>query len=149
MKTNEEILERYLSPETIDTFNIQRDILVSLMPFEMAKPYLDPDYVQHYQDLPDDEKWDENFRADEQILIFLPVVYKVIRTDNIPEITKALLALKTLIWVADNTYYEEIASFFSESDLSNVDDFVYRVSKHFNYVPIIEDIAFEEIPKDE
>jgi hypothetical protein len=149
MKTHEEILERYKSNDSIDFFNMQRNILLSLRPFELAKPYLDANYVQGYNDLPEGEKWYENFRADEQILIFLPVVHKLISKDNPIETTKALLALKSLVWVADETFYNEIASFYEEMDLSNVDAFVNKVSKHFNYVPIIEDIEFEEIPKDD
>lgn len=150
MKTNEQILERHNSDESIDIFNIQRDILLSLLPFEMAKPYLDGKYVQGYDDLPEDEKWNENFRADEQILIFLPVVHKLISSNNTLEITKALLGLKALIWVADEEFHNNyLAPFYEQFDLNNVDDFVDTISKHFNYVPIIENIAFEEIPNED
>lgn len=149
MKTNEQILERYNSPETTDVFNIQKDILLSLLPFEAAKPYLDEKYVQGYDELPEDEKWDENFNASEQIMILLPLVHKLITRNNTMEITRALLALKSLIWAADEPFHDEIASFYDQFDLNNVDTFVDKISNYFNYVPIIQDIPFEEIPNEE
>lgn len=146
MKTNEEILERYKSLETIDVFNTQKDLLLSLLPFEMAKPYLDANYVATYDDLPEDEKWEENFNAGEQLMLFLPLMHKLISHDNFVEIRKGLLALKTFIWVADEEFYNTIEHYFNALTLDEVDEMLTKVNSHFGYTPIIEDIPFEEIP---
>ncbi len=146
MKTNEEILERYKSPDTIDVFNIQKDLLLTLLPFEMAKPYLDANYVAGYDDLPEDEKWDDNFDAGEQLMLFLPLMHKLVSKDNFVEIRKGLLAMRTFIWVADEAFYNEIESFFYSFNLDDLDDVLKKISNHFGYTPIIEDIPFEEIP---
>lgn len=148
MKTNEEILARHNSDESIDVFNIQRDILLSLLPFEMAKDYLDKSYVQGYEELPEEEKWEDNFRADEQIMFMLPLAHKIITTSNIMEITRCLLALKALIWVADEAFHDKIATFYDQFDLNNVDVLVEDISKHFKYEPTIQNIDFEEIPNE-
>jgi hypothetical protein len=147
MKTNEEILERYNSPEVIDVFNIQKDLLLTLLPFELAKPYLDANYVASYDDLPEDEKWDDNFNAGEQLMLFLPLMHKLVSKDNFVEIRKGLLAMRTFIWVADEAFFNEIDPFFQSYNLDDLDDVLKKVSNHFGYTPIIEDIPFEEIPE--
>lgn len=148
MKTNEEILERYKSPETIDVFNIQKDLLLTLLPFELAKPYLDANYVATYDDLPEDEKWEDNFNAEEQLMLFLPLMHKLVSNSNFIEIRKGLLAVRTFIWVIDDKFFNEIDHFFISHDLNDLDDFLKKVSNHFGYTPIIEDVEFEEIPND-
>jgi predicted HAD superfamily phosphohydrolase len=133
MKTNEEILERYNSPETIDLFNIQKDLLLTLLPFELAKPYLDANYVASYDDLPEDEKWEDNFNAGEQLMLFLPLLHKLVSNSNFVEIRKGLLAVRTFIWVIDEEFFNEVDPFFSSHDLNDLDDFLKKVSKHFGY----------------
>lgn len=147
MKTNEEILERYKSPETIDLFNVQKDILLTLLPYEMAKDYLDANYVATYDDLPDDEKWEDNFNAGEQLMLFLPLMHKLVSNANFVEIRKGLLAMRTFIWVIDEEFFNEVDSFFASHDLNDLDDFLKKVSNHFGYTPTIENIEFEEIPE--
>jgi predicted HAD superfamily phosphohydrolase len=112
----------------------------------MAKPYIDANYVATYDDLPEDEKWEENFNAGEQLMLFLPLMHKLISHDNFVEIRKGLLALKTFIWVADEEFYNTIEHYFNALTLDEVDEMLIKVNSHFGYTPIIEDIPFEEIP---
>jgi predicted HAD superfamily phosphohydrolase len=113
----------------------------------LAKPYLDANYVASYNDLPEDEKWEDNFNAGEQLMLFLPLLHKLVSNSNFVEIRKGLLAVRTFIWVIDEEFFNEVDPFFSSHDLNDLDDFLKKVSKHFGYTPIIEDIEFEEIPE--
>jgi hypothetical protein len=113
----------------------------------MAKPYLDDNYVSGYDDLPEDEKWDDNFNASEQLMIFLPLMHKLVSKNNFVEIRKGLLAIRSFIWVIDEEFFNEVDPFFASHDLDDLDDFIKKVSNHFGYTPIIEDIAFEELPE--
>lgn len=145
-KTTEQIIERIASPETIDFFNIQRNILITFLPYELAKPYLDDSYVENYDSLPKDEKWkDEDPQT--KLMEFLPLVYKETSRSNFIEMRQALLVLKVLVWLLDDEFYSEIEPFYSKFDLDDADDVLKKVSNHFGYKPIIEDIPFEEIPE--
>lgn len=147
MKTHEEILERFKSHETIDVFNVQKTLLLSLLPFELAKDHLNSNYIESYDDLPEDEKWVENLNPKEQLISFLPLMNKIISQDNFVEIRKGLLLLKTYVWVVDEDFYKEIEHYFSALTLEDIDEMLLKVNKHFGYTPIIEDIPFEEIPE--
>ncbi len=148
MKTNEQILERYLSQESVDFFGTQRQILLCLLPYKMAKPYLDENYVmQHDNDtLPEDERWLEDADVKQQILDFLPGMYAFVYKGDTVSVTQGMAALKAWLWVYDEPFLDELLS--EINDHCDDRDILQMISTHIGYTPIIEDIAFEELPKD-
>lgn len=152
-RTNEEILERYLSDESEDMLGAQRLALLCLLPFEMAKPYLTPSYVKAHEDgtLPEDELWGgSNFDAKENILAFLPDIYKMFNDRTTPEasLVEGLLHLKALVWVVDGDFHEELESLFVGDPQDEGKIILDKIASHFGYTPIIEDVAFEEVPEE-
>lgn len=147
MKTPEQILERYLSPVSRDFFVAQRSILLTLLPFSMAKPFLDAGYVDEHENgsLPEDELWLENIDVKEQIMKFFPEMYKIVGTEDTVSIIKGFLCLKTWIWVLDDEFYEEMEFSFEEGLMNNKDSVLKKIANRFGYTPVIEDIEFEEI----
>lgn len=143
-KTTEQILERIESPESIDFYNVQRSILISFLSFEDAKPFLSTSYVENYDELPDDEKWVVGDPKESLMLIF-PVVYHLLDRDNFMETKKGLLVLKTLMWLVDEEYHNEVEHYFMEPTIANMEIGIKEISKHFGYSPTIENIEFEEI----
>jgi len=151
MKTNEQILERYLSPDSVDIFNAQRISLLCMLPYLMAKPYLEASYVTAYEDgsLPEEERWIEGVDINKQILDFLPDAYKALEVTNEMECLEGLLYLKSWIWAVDEEFHGVIEPLFEEDLLDKGKSILDAISTHFGYSPTIQDIDFEEIPKEE
>ena len=151
MKTNEEILARYLSPESVDIFGAQRIALLCMLPFEMAKPYLHPDYVKASEDdsLPEDEAWRESVDIKEQILVFMPLAYESLKQGNEMETLEGLLYLKSWIWAVDEEFHDEIAPMFEEDFLDQGKGIIDKIANHLGYIPVIQDVDFEEVPEEE
>jgi len=151
MKTSEEILERFLSAESADFFTAQRSVLMGALPYEMAKPHLDQSYVQQIEDgtLPDEEKWEENFVAKEQILELIPILYKALQTGNGAIVAEGLLYMKACVWMDDDKLYSEIEPMYQEDNLDLGKSIIDKIATHYGHKPSIEDVAFEEIPAEE
>lgn len=147
MKTNEQILERLNDPEIIDFFDIQKNILVAFLPFELAKPYLNQAYVDNYDELSDDEKWTESNDPIDSIIKIMPDIHTLMGRDNFMETKKGLLVLKALIWLDSDELYTQVEHYFMEPTIANMDEGLKVIAKHYGYVPVIEDIDFEEIPE--
>ena len=150
MKTNEEILERFLSPLSADFFNAQRTVLINLLPFDMAKPYLDENYVSEHEagTLPEDERWEESNDPKTLLMEHLAEMHKLIRSGDEMRLSSGLQWLKGLLWVVDADFYDRIHVLFGKDEVSMVDSSLKEISDHFGYKPIIEDVEFEEIPND-
>jgi hypothetical protein len=150
MKTPEQILERYLSPASRDFFNAQRTVLMTLLPFKMAKPFLDPGYVEEAEkgSLPEDELWIEDIDPKEQLMKFFPEMHKIVGTEDTVSIIKGFLCIKTWIWVIDDQFFDHMELSFDESLLDNKDYILKKIADHYGYKPTIEDIEFEEIEND-
>lgn len=153
MKTSKEILERYLSEESADVFNAQRLALLCLLPFEMAKPYLSDDYIQAQETgmLPEDETWEgENFNPKSNILLFIPSIYELFenKSTSPAAIMESLLYLKSLIWVVDEPFHDELASLYLGDPQDEGKLLLDKVAKHFGWTPTVEDCEFEEIPSE-
>jgi hypothetical protein len=150
MKTKDEVLERFLSPDSQDFFNCQRSILINFLSFEMAKTYLDPGYIQAFEEgtLPEDEMWEEDVDPKEKLMEFLPEMYKVLYKGDEMHLTQGLYVIKTLIWMLDDKFSETMEEYFDEDMADQADFILTETSKHFGYKPHVEDIEFEEIPND-
>jgi hypothetical protein len=151
MKTNEQILERYLSQESVDFFGTQRQLLLCLLPYKLAKPYLDENYVmQHDNDtLPEDERWLEGGDLKKQLMDFMPGLDKAIHKGASGDIVQGFLALRVWLWVMEDEIYPEIEKDLNGELLADQkEDLFKRIANHIGYKPIVEDIAFEELPKD-
>lgn len=151
MKNNDEILERYLSDKSADFFGVQRQTLLALLPYKMAKPYLDSNYVMEHDnyELPEDEYWKDDTNAKDQLMSFMPVFYTYVHKGDVPNVVQGFLAIKVWLWVIDDGFYEEVESELINTVNESPEDLYYRVAKHIGYTPIIENIEFEELPKTE
>ena len=147
MKTPEQILERYLSPVSRDFFTAQRAVLLTLLPFKMAKPFLDSGYVEQHENgtLPEDELWLDNVDAKEQMMNFFPEMYKIVGTEDTVSILKGFLCIKTWMWILDDEFYDSMELAFDDGLMNNKDFVLKKIANHFGYKPSIEDIEFEEI----
>ena len=154
MKNNQEILERYLSAESADIFNAQRLALLCLLPFDMAKPYLAKDYIEDYEsgNLPDDEGWEgENFDPKANILLIIPELYRAFgnKSTAIANLAESLLHLRSLLWVVDEPFLNEIDHLFVGDPQDEGKLILDKVAFHFGWTPPIDDVEFEEISDSE
>jgi len=150
VRTNEEILERHASEDSFDIFNAQRTALLCMLPYEIAKPHLDPVYVQKHEDgtLQDDEKWKEGWDVKDQIIDYLPHMYKAMRAHNDFEISVGVCYLRIWVWTEDSSFYDVIDHMF-ESEMLDAGLLTNAIAKHYGYEDSITDIPFEEINTDE
>jgi hypothetical protein len=151
MKTNEQILERHNSEDSLDFFNTQRQLLLCVLPYKMAKPYLDENYVMEHDNdtLPEDERWKEDTDLKEQLMTFMPGLDKAIHRGSTVDIVQGFLALRTWLWVLEDELYPEIEQQLLSGDSPNeAEDLFKKIANHLGYKPVIEDVEFEEIPKD-
>lgn len=152
MRTQEEILERYTSEDSEDMFNAQRTALLCMLPYEVAKPHLDPIYVAKHDggELPEDEVWKEEWDVKEQILDFLPHLYSSLATGNSFELSVGLCYLRTWTWAEDDAFYNEVSEAFGEVvTFGAFREVLNRIAEHYGYEPPIVDTPFMEIVKDE
>lgn len=150
MRTNEQILERHQSEESEDFFNIQRSILLCLLPFELAKPYLQEEYVKGHEDgsLPEDERWNEDIDVKAQMMTFMPDLQNFIYKGDTSGIVQGFLALRVWLWVIDEDFYDEVKDELINTVEESPEDLFRKISRHIGFSPAIEDIAFEEIPNE-
>jgi hypothetical protein len=150
LRTNEEILERYASEDSFDIFNAQRTALLCMLPYEVAKPRLDPVYVEKHEkgELLEDEVWKDGWDIKDQILDYLPHMYKSLKARNTFELSVGVCYLKTWVWAEDPTFYDVIHHMF---EVDNIDGKIITdaIAKHYGYEDSITDIPFEEINTDE
>jgi hypothetical protein len=152
MKTNEQILERYNSDDSIDFFGTQKQILLCVLPYKLAKPFLDENYVMEHDNdtLPEDERWVEGGDLKKQLMDFMPGLDIAIHKGASVDIVQGFLALRSWLWIMEDEIYPEI-----EKDLKGEllpeqrEDLFKKIATHIGYKPIIENIEFEEIPKGE
>lgn len=147
MKTPEQILERYLSPVSRDFFTAQRSVLLTLLPFRLARPFLDEGYVEEYDkgSLPTDELWLENIDVNDQVMRFLPHMFRIVGTEDTVSILRGFLSLKSWIWALDDQFYDDMELYFDDGLINNKDFILKEIANHFGYKPSVEDIEFEEI----
>lgn len=150
MKTHDEILERYLSEESADAFSAQKLALLCLLPYEMAKPHLTPEYVNAADagTLSEEEQWQEGLDPKESILSTLPEFYKAISnldTVNMFLLMEAFLHIKALVWVLDESVHDEISELYVGDPAETSKQILDRVSTLVGYIPYIEDADFEEV----
>jgi len=148
MKTSEQILERYLSQDSVDFFSAQRRALLGMLPFEMAKPYLDPSFVKATEDgtLPEEEKWIEGHDINKQILAVIPSVYKALYAGDEVSVSEGLLYLNAWIWAIDEEFHSVIAPLYDTDVTDEGKALLDGIAEHFGYVPFIEDVDYEEVP---
>jgi len=148
MKTNDEILARYLSDDSVDFFSAQRLALLCMLPFDMAKTYLEASYVTASEDgtLPEEEKWVENFDIKKQITDLLPSLHTALNKGDNMYVLEGILYLKAWIWAIDEEFHTEIEPYFEPGAIEDYGkELLNKISNHFGYKPTIEDIAFEEV----
>jgi len=149
MKTNQEILDRYLSNEVDDLFEAQKTALICMLPYDMAKPYLDDVYRQQHEDgtLPEGERWTDEWDLKGQILDFLPQIYKTLATGDDFNTSIGLLYIKTWIWAEDESFFDIVEPLYDKlAKRSDIKELLDIISKHYGYEESVTDIPFEELP---
>jgi hypothetical protein len=114
------------------------------LPYEQAKQFLHESYTNEYDNLPEDEKWGL-IDPEKALMLSFPMACQLMDRDNFMETKKHLLTIKALLWVVDEEFHDSVQSFFEEPVIANMEEGLKLIFKHFNYVPAIENIDFEEI----
>lgn len=150
MKTNDQILERYNSEEAVDFFNIQRNVLLCLLPYKMAKPHLDEDYVMGHDNdtIPEDERWMDNVDIRQQMMDFMPKLHGFVYKGDTANISQGFLALRVWLWALEEEIYDLVEDQLMFTVNDSPEDLFQLISKSIGYKPAIEDISFIELPND-
>jgi hypothetical protein len=151
MKTPEQILERFLSPESKDLYNVQKMQLLCSLPYHMAKEYIETSYTEAQENgtLPSDETWCDDVDVTDLIKAFFPDMYKRLYKGDQEGLVQSFLTLKTWLWILEHESYDEVATFCERYDIDKMEDCLRKVSNQFGYKHFIENVEFEEIKENE
>ena len=128
MKTQEEILERFNQVD--DIFRTQKSDLIDFMSFDVAKPYLQPDYVSQVE--AGEQEWKSEIDSKSQILDYLPFAYDKAESEGWLSAARSMLHFKTWIWLDDEDFYNEVSDL-----IDNYTDYgipaLNKISTHYGY----------------
>ncbi len=147
MRTKEEIFARYQSDETEDMFGAQKTALLCMLPYEMAKPHLDPIYVEKHEkdELPEDERWKEDWDIKDQIIDFLPEIYRDLKKNDTYNVAIGFCYLRSWLWVDNPSFFDIIEPMFKEGGPADAKPIVDSIARFYGYEEPITEVPFEEI----